>query len=110
VTPGRSAPLRRLYVNVAPVLLPPGQRATVTFRIRVRIRGRFRPVVGAAVSFAGRRHSTNSRGYASFRVRFGSAGRYRATVVHALRRNQPVYSPWVRVVRPRQPRPSGPPR
>jgi hypothetical protein len=92
-------PLRRLYVNVSHLTVAPRQRTLVVFRVRVRIRGRFRPVAGARVSFAGRSHSTNSRGHASFSVRFGSPGRYRATVVSSIRRGRPVYSPWVRVAR-----------
>ena len=89
--------IRRLYVNVSPTLIRPGRQTNVVFRVRVRIRGRFRAVQGARVHFAGRRHRTNSRGYASFRVRLRSTGRYRATVLHSYQPSRAIYSPWVRV-------------
>jgi hypothetical protein len=95
---GRVSPLgiRRLYVTVSRTRIAPGRR-TLVFRVRVRIRGRFRAVQGARVHFAGRRHRTNARGYASFAVRFRSLGRYRATVLHAYQPFRAIYSPWVRV-------------
>jgi hypothetical protein len=70
------APIR---LAVSPKTAKKGKKTRFGFTATARQAGRSLPLEGAAVAFAGRRATTNSRGRAAITTTFSNAGRYRAT-------------------------------